>query len=43
MVAFIDDHRGEYGVEPIWAVLPTAPSTHYESDYPLYAYVIPRR
>ena len=29
MVAFIDDHRGEYGVEPICAVLPIAPSTYY--------------
>ena len=29
MVAFIDDHRAEYGVEPICAVLPTAPSTYY--------------
>jgi len=30
MVAFIDDYRGEYGVEPICAVLPIAPSTYYE-------------
>jgi transposase InsO family protein len=29
MVAFIDDHRDEYGVEPICAVLPIAPSTYY--------------
>jgi putative transposase len=29
MVAFIDDHRGFYGVEPICAVLPIAPSTYY--------------
>lgn len=29
MVAFIDDHRGEYGVEPICRVLPIAPSTYY--------------
>ena len=29
MVAFIDDHRQEYGVEPICAVLPIAPSTYY--------------
>ena len=28
-VAFIDDHRAEYGVEPICAVLPIAPSTYY--------------
>jgi putative transposase len=30
MVAFIDDHRGEYGVEPICEQLPIAPSTYYE-------------
>jgi transposase InsO family protein len=30
MVAFIDEHRGEYGVEPICDVLPIAPSTYYE-------------
>jgi putative transposase len=30
MVAFIDDHRGAYGVEPICAVVPIAPSTYYE-------------
>jgi transposase InsO family protein len=29
MVAFIDDHRGLYGVEPICKVLPIAPSTYY--------------
>jgi transposase InsO family protein len=29
MVAFIDDHRAEYGVEPICAVLPIAPSSYY--------------
>ena len=29
MVSFIDEHRGEYGVEPICAVLPIAPSTYY--------------
>ena len=29
MVSFIDDHRGEYGVEPICQVLPIAPSTYY--------------
>jgi hypothetical protein len=29
MVAFIDDHRVEYGVEPICRVLPIAPSTYY--------------
>jgi len=30
MVLFIDDHRSEYGVEPICKVLPIAPSTYYE-------------
>ena len=29
MVAFIDDNRGIYGVEPICRVLPIAPSTYY--------------
>ena len=29
MVSFIDEYRGEYGVEPICAVLPIAPSTYY--------------
>ena len=29
MVAFIDDHRQAYGVEPICRVLPIAPSTYY--------------
>jgi putative transposase len=29
MVAFIDDHKMEYGVEPICRVLPIAPSTYY--------------
>jgi transposase InsO family protein len=31
MVAFIDRHRNEYGVEPICALLPIAPSSYYES------------
>lgn len=30
MLAFIDAHREEYGVEPICAQLPIAPSTYYE-------------
>jgi putative transposase len=30
MVAFIDEHRDEYGVEPICNVLPIAPSTYFE-------------
>jgi putative transposase len=29
MVAFIDDHRERFGVEPIYAVLPIAPSTYF--------------
>ena len=29
MVAFIDQHRDAYGVEPICAVLPIAPSTYF--------------
>ena len=29
MVAFIDDHRAAYGVEPICRVLPIAPATYY--------------
>jgi transposase InsO family protein len=31
MVAFIDAHRAEYGVEPICAELPIVPSTYYEA------------
>jgi transposase InsO family protein len=30
MVGFIDAHREAYGVEPICALLPIAPSTYYE-------------
>jgi transposase InsO family protein len=30
MVAFIDQHKDEYGVEPMCSVLPIAPSTYYE-------------
>lgn len=30
MIAFIDDHRGDYGIEPICRVLPVAPSTYHE-------------
>ncbi len=29
MVSFIEDYRAEYGVEPICAMLPIAPSTYY--------------
>jgi len=30
MINFIDEHRGDYGVEPICRVLPIAPSTYHE-------------
>jgi putative transposase len=30
MIAFIDDHRGVHGVEPICEVLPIAPSTYHD-------------
>lgn len=30
MIGFIDDHRNEYGGEPIFRVLPIAPSTYHE-------------
>ena len=29
MVTYIDDHKDRFGVEPICAVLPIAPSTYY--------------
>ena len=29
MIAFIDDHRASYGIEPICKVLPIAPSTYH--------------
>jgi len=32
MVRFIDDHRATYGVEPICAVLPIAPSTYFRQQ-----------
>ena len=32
MIAFIDDHRQAYGVEPICGVLPIAPSTYHAHD-----------
>ena len=31
MVQFINDHRDAYGVEPICAVLPIAPSTYFRA------------
>jgi putative transposase len=33
MIAFIDDRRDVYGVEPICAVLPIAPSTYYAAKH----------
>ena len=30
MTSFVDEHRESYGVEPICAMLPIAPSTYYE-------------
>ena len=30
MTTFVDDHRETYGVEPICAELPIAPSVYYE-------------
>jgi putative transposase len=30
MIDFVDQHRDEYGVEPICEMLPIAPSTYYE-------------
>lgn len=30
MTGFIDEHRGEYGVESICRVLPIAPPTYHE-------------
>ena len=30
MIAYIDDHKDRFEVEPICAVLPIAPSTYYE-------------
>ena len=30
MVDFVEEHRGDHGVEPICKVLPIAPSTYYE-------------
>ena len=29
MIAFIDEHRDVYGIEPICRLLPIAPSTYY--------------
>ena len=32
MIAYIDQHRDRYGVEPICRVLPIAPSTYYQAS-----------
>ena len=29
MVRFINDHRDQYGIEPMCAVVPIAPSTYF--------------
>ena len=29
MITYIDEHKGEFGVEPICTLLPIAPSTYY--------------
>ncbi len=34
MVSFVDEHRDEYGVEPICEMLPIAPSTLPGSIHP---------
>ena len=31
MIAFIEERRGAFGVEPICKLLPIAPSTYYEN------------
>jgi putative transposase len=30
MINFIDEYRGDHGIEPICKVLPIAPSTYYD-------------
>lgn len=32
MIAFIDDHKEAYGIEPICRVLPIAPSTYHQAE-----------
>ena len=31
MIAFVDEHRGEFGVEPVCETIEIAPSTYYET------------
>ena len=33
MICYIDDHREQFGVEPICKVLPIAPSTYYNHKH----------
>jgi putative transposase len=33
MIAYIHAHKDRYGVEPIWRVLPIAPSTCYAAHH----------
>ena len=44
MTSFIDEHRSEYGVEPICRVLPIAPSTYHErvAQHPDPSRLLPR-
>jgi transposase InsO family protein len=37
MIAYVDEHRDRFGVEPICRVLPIAPSTYYQASRPLSA------
>ena len=32
MIAYIDADRDRFGVEPIWRLLPIAPSTYYAAN-----------
>ena len=36
MKAFIDEHRDQYGAEPICRALPIAPSTYFFNDVERY-------
>jgi putative transposase len=33
MIAFIDEHRASYGVEPICETIEIAPATYYEHKH----------
>lgn len=43
MIAFIDDHRALYGVEPICKILPIAPSSREVAALPAGILVRPGR